>query len=987
MAHQSINNFTAGELTPHLDARTDLAKYGNGASTMENMRPLPWGGVTFRPGTIYKGETKYSATRKARLLDFNFSTDQTFIIEVGHLYMRFFDGSTGSQVQFPIGTAPAWTGPATAYVIGDRVTSGGLSYIALTNHNSGATFAADLANGEWEYAPYEIATDYDEEHLFELQFKQLNDVVYFSHPSYWPQKLSRVANDNWTIEDTPFLPPPMLDENITAITMTCSNAAVGTGRTLTASSAYFDADMVGGYFQLNHRRDASATTLVLTGTGNTTVSGYGPWSLNTRGTWAGTVEISTSDDNGTTYTVIRKYVWNTTTSASNILDSGDLGSVGVLIKIAFTHASSTAGANMEFRLADTVVRGLVKVTGYTNTTTATVDVVTTLLSTSATKYWAEGAWSTYRGFPRAVGLREQRLCFSGTASRPNWVWESCTGDFENFQTGPDADDALAYQLAASQQNPTQWLETLDNLHIGTSGNEMASGSGSSGDPITPTNINARPTSFQGSDYLQPVVIDRKILFIERQGRRLREKGETFIYANPDSVALPDLTIMAEHILRSGVVQMGFSRLPDPLLYCVRADGQIAVLTYNREQQIQAWARFVTDGIFESVACIYNKPQDQVWCIVNRTVEGAPRRFIERFFSYFDPTEPSGEFLAGPLTFKLPSLGTIGSGFCDCPTSAITSVVLGGDPTKTYNITLRVAGVAESNEYTGGTAGNGWYVGGTSASGTNNIYKITYPHPDTGATTTLYLNPGSIAALVQVWDYIETLRVRGGSEITLSALSQDDTERENTADLTVPNITGINQPYQGAGGLGGQFMQVQFMSGTDAAAYPVDYASIFFLDCGVSVSNTTPSTSVTGLDHLEGRTVGVVADGEYIGTDVVSGGALTLDEAATIVNVGLLYTGTVETMKMDTNLQDGTSQGRKKRISGMAARFRDTIGGVFDVSGVATTEPVPDSDSLFTGERHLAWPGNNEDNVTVKVQQTQPLPMTLIGLFAELKHMG
>jgi hypothetical protein len=421
-----------------------------------------------------------------------------------------------------------------------------------------------------------------------------------------------------------------------------------------------------------------------------------------------------------------------------------------------------------------------------------------------------------------VGLFQERLIFAGSASAPTTVWGSQTGDLENFQDGDLDTSALIYQLASAQQNPAQWIEAITNIHIGTSGNEEAVTSGTTGLPLTPTNVGAWPTSSFGSAYLQPVLAERKILFVERQGRRIREMGEVFIYANPDSVLVPDLTILAEHILTSGVTDMDVAHLPDNSVYCVRADGQMAVLTYNREQQVTAWARFVTAGTFESVCTVDDTPSDQVWVIVNRTINGTPHRFVERFAPFLDPSQ-----------------------------------------------------------------------------------------------------------------------------------------------LTITNAT------------------------------------MFFVDCGILLVNGSPSVNVTGLAHLNGMAVAVLADGIVVPGLTVSGGAITLPIAATTVIVGLPYTGTLETMKIDVMGQQGTSQGKRKAIGQFCIRFKDTLGAQLIVTAPrgaaarspevipfrATTDLMDNSVPLFTGDKVLSYPGGPNLSQTIKIQQTNPLPMTVLALFPVVNDFG
>src|SRR5262245_42201490 len=96
--HKLTLNFNAGELSPFLTSRTDIAKYESGCQTLENFLLLPYGAALRRPGTQWLGVAKYS-DRACRLIGFNFSTTTNFILEFGDQYVRFWTDAV--QVQKP----------------------------------------------------------------------------------------------------------------------------------------------------------------------------------------------------------------------------------------------------------------------------------------------------------------------------------------------------------------------------------------------------------------------------------------------------------------------------------------------------------------------------------------------------------------------------------------------------------------------------------------------------------------------------------------------------------------------------------------------------------------------------------------------------------------------------------------------------------------------------------------------------------------------
>jgi hypothetical protein len=220
-------SFNAGELSKLMAARFDVAKYRSGLEVCYNALPLIQGGWKNRSGTYYVTGVKTHA-KATRVVRFEFSTTQAYIIEFGDLYCRFY--MDHGQIQ--VSGVAAYSG-ATAYVIGDLVESAGVNYycIAATTGNAppNATYWYPLAG-----TIYEIPTPYVEADLFELSFTQSADVLYIAHQGYTQRKLSRTAHTNWTLTTIAFLDGPYLSTNATPTTLTLS--AVTGSVTVTASA-------------------------------------------------------------------------------------------------------------------------------------------------------------------------------------------------------------------------------------------------------------------------------------------------------------------------------------------------------------------------------------------------------------------------------------------------------------------------------------------------------------------------------------------------------------------------------------------------------------------------------------------------------------------------------------------------------------------------------------------------------------------------------
>lgn len=174
-------NFNGGEVSPLVYGRPNLDKYQTGLKTCLNFIPLLQGPNQRRPGTVHIVEVKDS-TKAVRVVRFEFSTEQAYILEFGNLYVRFIK-DRGQIV----------SGPAV-----------------------------------------ELVTTYLEADLFQLQFSQSADVLYVTHPDYPPRKIERASDTSWSITNITFSDGPYFNTNATATTLTLSTT---TGSVTVTASA------------------------------------------------------------------------------------------------------------------------------------------------------------------------------------------------------------------------------------------------------------------------------------------------------------------------------------------------------------------------------------------------------------------------------------------------------------------------------------------------------------------------------------------------------------------------------------------------------------------------------------------------------------------------------------------------------------------------------------------------------------------------------
>jgi hypothetical protein len=152
-----------------------------------------------------------------------------------------------------------------------------------------------------------------------------------------------------------------------------------------------------------------------------------------------------------------------------------------------------------------------------------------------------------------------------------------------------------------------------------------------------------------------------------------------------------------------------------------------------------------------------------------------------------------------------------------------------------------------------------------------------------------------------------------------------------------------------------------------------------------------ATSITGLDHLEGATVDVLADGATHPQETVTSGAITLDRASAVVHVGLPCPCKLKTMRIEAGAADGTAQGKTKRIHKAVVRLVDTVGGfagpnttkqdeiLFRDATMAMDEPVP----AFTGDKEVSWPDSYTKDAYLQYYSSDPLPVTVVAFMPQV----
>lgn len=702
-----------------------------------------------------RGGTRYLGATKSNLrawfLLFEFNQAQSYVLELTDLKMRF-------------------------WVNRGQLLSGGVPYEINT--------------------PWAAADLISEEGTLALRSVQSADVMWAVHcaGAVRPQKLSRLGATNWVLTNVEFENGPFEDidpDNPVTVTASGTTGTI----TLTASSPIFTSDDIGTSFYMEQKDAAGVKTWqVQTATAGGALRLYeGNYYLAT-----GTGGTARTGAKPPVHTEGR--VWD-----------GPAGTSTDLAK------SDGDGVEWEYRHSG---YGWVKITaigGGGTTATATVVLnngrlqLPSSFTTGGTKRWAKSAFSQARGWPTSVAFFRERLVYG----KGRDLFFSVVGAYDDFSRldGPDItkETAIKLTIASDKLDLIRWLTPSAALLIGTARNELSVQEQTTQQVFAADNVTSMPQTEYGSRLLEPIRVGNAVLFIQRAGRKLREM--IYDYAS-DRYRAEDLTVLSEHIVDAGVIDMDFQQEADNVLWCVLADGTLSALTYDRQRGVVAWVPHIIggpDAFVETVASISapDNRRDDVWFVVRRTINGATVRYVE---------------------------------------------------------------VLE-----------------------------------------------------------------------------------------------------------------------DHRLAEVDTADAFYGDAGITYDGASTKV-IAGLDHLEGATVQVLADGSVHADCLVTAGQITLNRFVTKAQIGFDSPAQLQTMRADGGAQDGTSQTRSKSFGEVWARLHNTIGGLigpsFDrldpIPGLQPGSPVGTRPALYSGDRKIEFPADVGTDGYICVQSSPMLPMTLVALTARME---
>ncbi len=979
------NSFVAGELSPSFLGRTDKPQYRNGASTMRNCFVRYQGGASSRAGFAYCGMCKQAAPNNGgtatsnppRLFNFQYNINQGFALEFGDQYMRIL--SKGAYIteaaQAVTGITQANPGVITiashGYSNGDWVFGSGIG--GMTNFNGLTWIVQNVATNTFTLTDlfgnvvdttnfsawtsggtfariYTVVSPYAATDLQYLKIAEnanlMNLTCYnqLTNVAYPPYTLTRNGNTNWVFAAISFAPA------VTAPSGVTGNANAST--TITTWYSY----------------EVTAVDLL----GNESIASIPAYAYNNDisiNAGSNIISWSSLGTNVSNYNIYATTPIYTGASASNPGFAG--------VSYGLIGSSSTSGV----KFIDTNI----------------------LPDFTISPPIHSVPFTTNNTYPGTVQYYQQRLVYANTINQPDTYFMSRPGLFNNFDSSiPTVDsDSITGTPWAVQINGIQWMVPSIQGLLTFTGNGVWLINGGNSVAITPADQNAQAQSQVGcSATIPPIYINLHLLYVQAKNSIVRDIAFNFL---TNVFTGTDITVFSNHLfLGYQLQQWAYAEEPYKVLWAIRNDGVMLSLTYIKEQEIEGWARHDTNGQFISVTSVIEPsinedvsftpepPIDAIYIITKRYIPGTASVPAGKWVYY---TERANNRIWQNIED------------CFCVDAGLFY------PLNYPNATLTPAAANGTNNVTSFNIING---------GQN------YTNPTAVVVDASGLGTGAQITVSQVGGVIISVTlVAQGQNYTAGATSVIISDPTGAGAIVFPIVTNnviftASSPVFNAGMVGnvirvdgGKATINTYNSSTSVLAnitspltltVPNDPNNLPVPAIAGVWSISVPTTTVSGLNHLEGMTVSGLADGGVIVPQVVTNGLITLQTAASAIVVGLPFAAQVQTLYQEIPSQT-TSQGRRKDAQAVTMRLEASRGVQAGTNQPdASTQPnqaiVPWTNMkevkernnlitagtalpLFSGDTRILLPGDWNEKCQIAVQQIYPLPLNLLALIPEV----
>lgn len=933
MAKSSVpfTNFTAGELSPRLDGRTDLAKYFNGCKKLQNFLTFPQGGVTRRPGTehIAEGRIFGGNYEELRLIPFEFNVEQTYVLEFSNLKFRI-------------------------YKDGGIVVDGGSS-------------------------PIEVTTPYNTSDLAGLKFTQSADTMFMVHPNHAPRQITRTGHTAWTITEIDFRRGPFLDPVFDDSTLTASARTGNVIITSSQSDPWVSTD-VGRLIQLHHgfakitnvqvakitvdnfvgTFNAGETVRVVGGSGAS-----GTAQIVEQGSDFIIVEncsIAAVANNDSIQLVLGGGATCTANGAQSNLDRHDqvFATVQENSNLETELEPSMTATTISFHEGDPDATGLAHndfiedsagnflTEGFevgmriSASGSANVDISSISVSGSKITVTSDGPHNLINGdLIKLTGVSGVTVSFPSGATINDFFYEvSFDPTASSADTEFDLLDPVTRKAATGSGSP------------GVSSAEIVNGNNFSNALIVAV-----------TDSIITLSTSNDIHF-QNEGQSITVSGDLIADDEYQFGAFSGTTGHPACVafFEQRLVFANTANQPQTLFFSVSGD----------------FTNF-TAGVADDSALIYTIGSNQVNVI--RYLTSSRVLLVGTSGGEFAVRAGSVDAPITPVNTQIKQQAKYGSADIQPIVVGATALFVQREQRKLrelvydFNVDSYIApdmtllaehiteGKIKEMAYQQEPNNVVWCV-----LENGKLVAMTYRREEDVVAWHEHQIGGTLTDGGTTYNY--------GFVESIAAISSGQRTEEEVYLVVRRTINGSN---------------VRHVERLKPIDFGTDIEDAFYVDAGLTYSGGA-ATTISGLSHLEGQTVSILANGSTHADKTVSSGSITLDQSVTKAHVGLSYDSILQTMRTDAGGTEGTAQAKNKRISDIDIRVLNSVGAKigpseteldiipFRTVHMTMDNPVP----LYTGDKFIEFPGGYDNDGFVVVKQDQPLPLTILSIFPRLQ---
>jgi hypothetical protein len=592
---------------------------------------------------------------------------------------------------------------------------------------------------------------------------------------------------------------------------------------------------------------------------------------------------------------------------------------------------------------------------------------------------------TMDSFPASVGFFEQRLVFGGFTHNQQLFRLSRTGDIFNFdkKDAVRADDSFDLVVASLRIDAIRQLVPSRSLVVLTAGGEWQA-RGQEGGPLTPISFDVKmQTAYGASQTAQALPIADSLLYVTERGRKLRE-----LMLDPygQQNRTRDLSVMVEHLFRQHeITELHYADQPYQVLWGIREDGTLLGLTYVREHNIYAWHTHDTGGVrtdgvprdkYESLCSVPEGDESTTYAIVKRSIGGGTFRYVEVFSTRQFVDQEDAVFLDSALTYDGRNTGA---------TQLKLTPVTGKHDAATHPTRLTDSGESwAADEWKDNIVKN--VTDGSQGTCLSNTGTQIILDDLTGGVDDQWENTDDYE-ITPTWVAQEKVHLESDTASTFVA-GDVGTEFELRRQAITDNgltVTDYKVRVTATRLISDQVMEVTLNAPPD-----VKLQGVYTSDWGQAFN------TFSGLNHLEGETVGVLVDAATHQTRTVLSGAITLDSGifAERLQVGIPYTSDIVTLPLDVLKDEGSIRTAKKLVPTIYVEvdaYRGLwVGGDLNHLTEAKERAVEEAYESISTENTLVairpattW----SRQVNVAVRQVDPLPVSLLSIITGVRVGG